>query len=67
MSAPATDAALAAAARGTAEAAAEAIGWLADNRAKVREEAQAVARDFRKFARRARKLERKRMERDGSR
>ena len=54
---PATDAALAAAARGTADAAAEAIGWLADNRAKVREEAQAVARDFRKFARRARKLE----------
>jgi hypothetical protein len=52
-----TDAALAAAARGTAEAAGEAIGWLGDNRAKVREEAQAVARDFRKFARRARKLE----------
>ena len=52
-----TDATLAAAARGTAEAAAEAIGWLADNRAKVREEAPAVARDFRKFARRARKLE----------
>ena len=52
-----TDAALAAAARGTAEAASEAVTWLADNRAKVREEAQAIARDFRKFARRARKLE----------
>lgn len=52
-----SDAALAAAARGTAEAATDAIGWLGDNRAKVREEAQAVARDFRKFARRARKLE----------
>ena len=52
-----TDAALAAAARGTAEAAMEATAWLADNRATVREEAQAIARDFRKFARRARKLE----------
>lgn len=52
-----TDAALAAAARGTADAASEAVTWLADNRAKVREEAQAIARDFRKFARRARKLE----------
>ena len=52
-----TDAALAAAARGTAEAAAEAVGWLADNRGKLREESQAIARDFRKFARRARKLE----------
>lgn len=52
-----TDAALAAAARGSAEAAQDAIGWLADNRARVREEASAVARDFRKFARRARKLE----------
>ncbi len=52
-----TDAALAAAARGTAEAAGEAVTWLADNRGKVREEAQAIARDFRKFARRARKLE----------
>lgn len=52
-----TDAALAAAARGTADAATEAIGWLADNRPRLREEAQAIARDFRKFARRARKLE----------
>lgn len=52
-----SDAALAAAARGTAEAATEATSWFADNRATVREEAQAIARDFRKFARRARKLE----------
>jgi len=52
-----TDAALAAAARATAEAATEAIGWLGDNRARVREEAQAIARDFRRFARRARRLE----------
>lgn len=52
-----SDASLAAEARNTAEAAAEAVGWLGDNRAKVREEAQAIARDFRKFARRARKLE----------
>lgn len=52
-----TDASLAAAARRTAEAAAEAIAWLADNRARLREEGPAIARDFRKFARRARKLE----------
>lgn len=52
-----SDAALAAAARGTADAATDAIGWLGENRARVREEAQAIARDFRKFARRARKLE----------
>lgn len=52
-----TDAALAGAARGTADAAADAVGWLADNRGRLREEAQAIARDFRKFARRARKLE----------
>jgi hypothetical protein len=43
-------------ARHVAEAATEAIAWLGEP-AKVREEAQAIARDFRKFARRARKLE----------
>jgi hypothetical protein len=52
-----TDAALAAAARDADRAAQEALGWLDGARATLREEAGGMAREFRRFGRRARRLE----------
>jgi|YNPMSStandDraft_1061717.scaffolds.fasta_scaffold00243_12 hypothetical protein len=50
------DATLAARCASVAEAAAEALGWIAENGAVVREAAPALARDFRRFGLAARKL-----------
>jgi hypothetical protein len=50
------DAALASRCTKVAEAAAGAVGWIADNAATVREAGPALARDFRRFALAARKL-----------
>lgn len=51
------DALIAGAAREAERAAAEALGWADASRGALREEAPGLAREFRRFARRARKLE----------